>query len=426
MKTSTELREQRGQINEELTALEKGFEGVEPTAEQRSAYEAKLKEVEKLTSDIDFAERAEKSKAERAAQAVSGATIVSESKEESRAKSEWSLFKGVRELRDRGQLSGLEKELRDEAQREAIGLGQHIGGVGVPSFMLEKRTDIDQNTSAIQPTLVLGYEKALRESSIHSAVGCRTLTGLTADYKIPIVGKQSLAWATAENSAAADGGANFTTATLSPTRLTGYVDISNKVLLQNGMGAQMIVMEDLGYATAAKIDAAMFSTANVSNAPGSIAATSGVNTFTETATYAANVSIFKDLVLAEQTLAGAEGLTGSLAYVGATNLLADLKQSAQVSNVNPALQGNMAYNQQMINGYRMFYTVGATKSAGVSGDFIFGDFSKVYLGFFGGLDIQIDPYTVNINDQIRLVVHRYVDWALTHGAGFVKATSLVA
>ena len=45
---------------------------------------------------------------------------------------------------------------------------------------------------------------------------------------------------------------------------------------------------------------------------------------------------------------------------------------------------------------------------------------------FGGLDMVIDPYSVLLNDQRRIVVHRQLDSALVQGAAMVKATSLLA
>jgi len=100
--------------------------------------------------------------------------------------------------------------------------------------------------------------------------------------------------------------------------------------------------------------------------------------------------------------------------------MAQLKQSAQVAAVDAGMQG------ALINGYPAYFTNGCTKSAGVSGDFFFGDFSKLYMGMFGGLDIMVDPYSVAINGQTRLVLNQYMDWGVSDGAGFVRATSLTA
>ena len=85
------------------------------------------------------------------------------------------------------------------------------------------------------------------------------------------------------------------------------------------------------------------------------------------------------------------------------------------------LQGNLAA------GYPVYFTDGVGKVAGTSGDFLFGDFSRLYIGMFGGLDITVDPYTQASLGITRLVLNNYVDFGVADaGAGFVKATSLVA
>ena len=99
--------------------------------------------------------------------------------------------------------------------------------------------------------------------------------------------------------------------------------------------------------------------------------------------------------------------------------MSQLKQSAQVAAVSAGFQGNV------INGYPSYFTNGCTSAAG-SGDFYFGDFSKLYIGMFGGLDIMVDPYSAAKNGQTQLILNQYMDWGVSDGAGFVKATSLTA
>lgn len=383
--------------------------------------ESELKDVEEL--EAAKAERASKaSKIAREAAALAGAGVSNkgENKEKDEAKVKYSLSAAMKSLVSNKPLTGREAEVNEEAEAEMRGTNfETAGGISFPAWMMEARTDIDQATSAIKPTVVGAYVDAIREGAIYEKVGATILNGLTADYKIPVVTKQSLAWATAENSAAADGGANFAKDTLTPIRLTGYVDVSNRIMLQNGEGAMQAIMRDLGRETANKISDALFASSDVANAIPSIAGTSGVLTFTEAAAYAANSSIYSDFVDAEQTLAVGEGLQGKLAYVGSPTLMADLKQSARVSSVIPAMT-NQIMGQASVNGYQTEFTNSST-----SATFVFGDFQKLYIGFFGGLSLTIDPYSTLLNDQRRIVVHRHLDSSLVQGAAFVKATSLL-
>ena len=412
MKNSVELKQERaGFITEanEMLELCKN-ETRDFTAEEQVSYDGKMSKIDELKKSIEMIERQEKLNAEIASKVV--APVSNEPKEVRN----FSFFKAVNDFTN-GKLDGVEREMHEEAVNEARSAGRSINGLGIPSFMLESRANVTQGTSAIAPTNVLGFADAMREASVFDKVGANILTGLSANTTIPVAGASSVEWE-GEVDAAADGGANFGKVELTPTRLASYVNISKQLLLQNGAAAEQAIIRDLGRATAQKMDAAIFSTAGVSGAPDSLGELA-TSTFTESA-FSNLASIMLDFVSAEQTLAEAGGLEGNLAYVASPNLMAQLKQSAQVAAVNAGMQG------ALVNGYPTYFTNGCTKVAGTSGDFFFGDFSKLYMGMFGGLDIMVDPYSVAVNGQTRLVLNQYMDWGVSDGAGFVKATSLVA
>jgi HK97 family phage major capsid protein len=412
MKNSVELKQERaGFITEANTMLElcknetRNF-----TSEEQVSYDEKMSKIDELKKSIEMIERQEKLNAEIASKVV--APVSNEPKEVRN----FSFFKAVNDFTN-GKLDGVEREMHEEAVNEARSAGRSINGLGIPSFMLESRANVTQGTSAIAPTNVLGFADAMREASVFDKVGANILTGLSANTTIPVAGASSVEWE-GEVDAAADGGANFGKVELTPTRLASYVNISKQLLLQNGAAAEQAIIRDLGRATAQKMDAAIFSTAGVAGAPDSLGELA-TSVFVESS-FSNLASIMLDFVTAEQTLAEAGGLEGNLAYVASPNLMAQLKQSAQVAAVNVGMQG------ALVNGYPTYFTNGCTKSAGASGDFFFGDFSKLYMGMFGGLDIMVDPYSVAVNGQTRLVLNQYMDWGVSDGAGFVKATSLVA
>ena len=126
-----------------------------------------------------------------------------------------------------------------------------------------------------------------------------------------------------------------------------------------------------------------------------------------------------------RTVANDHGLTGNHSYILSTELIADALAGVNVAGITPTITEG-GYNRYTINGMNAFFSTGATKVAGTSGDGIFGDFSRVHFGRWGGLNILVDPYTVAGNDQVRLVVNSNVDWSLVQGAAFVKFTSLTA
>ncbi len=411
MKSSKFYTEERSVVVEEMEALVAVAELEERDliADEKVKFDELNEKAESLKADAERALKLETMKAKDAKNVVS---------EEDTIKRGYSFLKHVDGVIN-GNLSGVEKEVQEQAINEARAHGKSIQGIGIPASMLEKRANLTSNIPGLS---VEGFVDAIREEAIYNRLGAKFLN-LTSDARIPIIGKSSVAFA-AENGAAADGGTAFSSVTLSPKRIAGYVNLSKELLAQNGSGVETAIMGDLGKAVADAICDAMFSDATVTSAPDAISQHADIGTFTES-TYSANASMFSDLVLAEQTLAEAGALSGNLAYVLHPTFLKELKQSAQVAGINPGMVG-MNYNQQMVNGYPTYYSSHCGASAGTSADGIFADWSNVTVGMFGGVDIIVDPYTNAAAGQVRLVVNTFVDFALAQGERAVKFTSLTA
>ena len=103
----------------------------------------------------------------------------------------------------------------------------------------------------------------------------------------------------------------------------------------------------------------------------------------------------------------------------------ELYKAASVLAVNKGMDGK-TYSGQTIAGYDTIFTT-ATTSATATGDSIAGDFASGVKAYqWGGLDLFLDPYTVGINDEVRIVGHKRVDWVIPQAARFVKFTSPTA
>ena len=378
MKNSVELKQERAgfitEANEMLDLCKNETRNL--TAEEQVSYDEKMSKIDELKKSIEMIERQEKLNAEIASKVV--APVSNEPKEVRN----FSFFKAVNDFTN-GNLDGVEREMHEEAVNEARSAGRSINGLGIPSFMLEKRVnEPTQGGSAIAPTNVLGFADAMREASVFDKVGANILTGLSANTTIPVAGASSVEWE-GEVDAAADGGAQFGKVELTPTRLASYVNISKQLLLQNGAAAEQAIIRDLGRATAQKMDEAIFKTAGAAAAAAPLSLGELATSTISQASFSDLASIMLDFVNAEAKIAEVGGLQGNLAYVAHPALMAQLKQSAQVAAVNAGMQGSL------INGYPTFFTNGCTKTGSASADFYFGDFSKLYMGMFGGLDIMV-------------------------------------
>jgi len=411
-KNSIELKAERSAVITKLETLRDlaVTEKRSLTTEENTDMDSHLLECDEL--DVKIL-RAEKLEAQlRAAAATAGAVVVKPDVDKETRN--WSLFKAVNEIKNGSVLSGLEAEMHQEAETEAR---SSLAGIGLPSFMTEKRA-ISQGTSAIAPVAVASFVDALQAEGLFDKVGINDLGTVAADQVLPIAGGSTVAWAS-EVAAAANGGADFGKLTLTPKRLTGYANISNVLLAQNGQGVENSVMRDMGRNMATKIDAAMFGSANVTNAPGCIAATSGTLTFTETTT-AAGANIVSDMLKAIQTIANNHGLSGNLAFVNNWNMYSLLMSAAKVASVAPA------YVDGKLLGFDGHFSAApAVGTSPATGDGIFGDFSRVTMAKFGPSNILVDQYTRAVNNEVQLVMNNFYGFGVASGASFVKYTSLV-
>ena len=53
----------------------------------------------------------------------------------------------------------------------------------------------------------------------------------------------------------------------------------------------------------------------------------------------------------------------------------------------------------------------------------FGMWTDMLIGFFGGLDILVDPYTGSANNLTRIRATQFADVTLRHGQSFTKAAA---
>ena len=418
MKSSIELKELRNDIISKLEVIKETA-----TAEERDLTNDENNEMDSLLLDADKLsvkiERAEKVETEiRNNVKLAGIPVQKVNTEKSTRG--WSLFKAINEVRNGGQLSGLELECHQEAEREAR---KSLQGIGIPTMMKEDRAIVQGAAGAatnIAPTAIGAYVDSLQASALYNRIGINDLGTVAADTVLPIAGGSTVGWDT-EVEAATDGGVNFAKVTLSPKRLAGYANISNVILAQNGPAAEASVMRDMGRNMGTQIDAAMFGSSTVTNAPAAIVTTTGTLTFTESAaTGAAGASA--DMLEAIQTIADSHGLDGNLAFVNQWALYSNIKSATQVTSVSPL------YSDDRLAGYPGYFSSAPATAGGppiTSADGLFGDFSRVTMCQFGPSSITVDPFSRAVNGEVRLIMNNYFDWGVADGASFVKYTTVL-
>lgn len=305
-----------------------------------------------------------------------------------RMEKKFSLLKTIRSLAENKPLDENTNALFEQGRMEMRKSGlSSVGQIVIPT---EKRAVVSVTAEGedVVATDVFDLLTPLRAKNVLAQAGAKFYTNLVGDVKIPVMNGSNVTFE-AETAPAKDGGSTFSHITLSPKRLTAYVDISKQMLAQDSVDIENAIREDLINAINGKIEEAV-----LSDFTGSTTQFKGVFA----AVKPTAVADFKALVDKEATVEDANA-SGVPCYILSNKAKAALRamskgtKSTQLVYENGEVDGTPAYNTSH---------VGAT-------NYLFGDMSNIVIGVWAGIDMVNDVYTQAANGCIRLVVNLYVD-----------------
>ena len=95
-----------------------------------------------------------------------------------------------------------------------------------------------------------------------------------------------------------------------------------------------------------------------------------------------------------------------MAYLMDVDAYTAVKSLAQVASVSAIWDAN----DKRLNGYYGFVSANVASGGGAGKEHIlFGDFAKVHIAQFGGLDVLYDPYTNGDTGEPRMIVTSLCD-----------------
>lgn len=318
----------------------------------------------------------------------------------------FSLLKTIRSLAENKPLDENTNAIIEQGRAEMRKSG--LSSVGQIVLPTEKRAVVSYTADGVDTvsTDVFDLLTPLRAKNVLVQAGAKFYTNLVGDVKIPVMNGSNVTFE-AETAPAKDGGASFSHITLSPKRLTAYVDISKQMLAQDSVDIENAIREDLINAINGKIEDAV-----LSDFSGSTTQFKGVFA----AVKPTAVADFKALVDKEATVEDAN-VNGTPCYILSNKAKAALRamskgtKSTQLVYEDGQVDGTPAYNTSH---------VGAT-------NYLFGDMSNIVIGVWAGIDMVNDVYTQAANGCIRLVVNLYVDAQIARPecltAGKISATA---
>lgn len=369
------------------------------TAEERNEFDTISGEIETLKVDLERAEKLEQFRTEQAKKAANaaGSTVIKENKEDREAIENYSFAKAIHQV-STGRLEGLEAEMSQEGMEEMKRMGQSASGHGIviPSKIIHaKRAVITE--SGVKAQQLQSFVDAVYAKTILSDLGVTRFT-TTDDSRIPILGEVTTEWAT-EVADAADGGSVTTHKTLSPRRLTTYVDYGKQAAMRVSESYEAALTAAIQKSLAAKVEKAVFTDETGAGAFAAIFAG-------KTAVTAANLTAVV-LGIVEEVM-GNNHDQGNLGFAASTELFSGLMTAAQIASVNP-----LVVNEAIMGKPLRFSSQMAQIST--KDPIYYGDWSSFQMAQFGGIEVLADPYTQARKATIRLVMNSYWDAVLVQG-----------
>jgi len=251
------------------------------------------------------------------------------------------------------------------------------------------------------------------------------LTGLNGNIAIPRQTGGATAYWVGENGAPTESQQAFDQITLSPETVGAYTEYSRKLLLQSSIDIEAFVRMDLAKVLALEIDRVCINGSGASNEPRGILNTTGIGDVAGGVNGA--VPSWGNVVDLETEVAIDNADVGSLRYVTNARIRGALKQTEKATSTAQFIWsegGNM-------NGYESLVTnqVPADLTKGTSTDcsaILFGNFADLIIGMWGGLDLQVNPYSLDTTGAVRITAFQDLDTAIRHPESFAAMQDALA
>jgi HK97 family phage major capsid protein len=386
MKNSKSYKEERAEVIEKMEGLVASAEGRDLTSDEQSNFDSLNEKVEELNKMAVRAESFEKLQATKAVKEVTENTP-SEVRDYS--------FQDAMNQAATGRLEGLVKEMDQEARNEARYTGQSFKGIAIPSSILTRAAVA---TAAGNATEVMAWTDQLEANLVLASAGANFYAGVD-NMKFPVFSAINSGFVAETGGSAPAANGTASSVTLSPKKLISIVNVSAEAIAQNA-SIEAALRRNMAQSVAATLEAALLGTGDVSNAPTSIFADAAAGS---TAAFSAASAIALESAILD---AGVQLEGARMAYLVDTNAYTAAKSAAQVSNVSPLYDNS----DKTINGYFSFVSSNVGNGGGATKDHaLFGDFSKVHIAQFGGLDVIYDIYTNAGTGEPRYILTSLVD-----------------
>lgn len=399
------IAEMRGLTHAAQTANRDMDEG------ERQRFDALEAEVRSLSSRISDAEKlAEFERFQAQGEPVGGA----EMRRELRS---YSFAKAVAESMA-GRLTGLEAECHAELSR-----GREARGVMIPTeVLMESRALTTTAPVGVPGGNLVGTDLApvtdrRRPGLKIEDMGATVLRGLTGNLDLPRLAQSGSAHWIAENTNSTRSDAGFSKTSMGPKTVAAEYEISRRMLLQSQTALEPLLRADLAFLLSQRMDAAAIMGGGTNEPVGILSSDDVV----QLAGGPLSSDVAADLISALEV----DDVTGTTAFL--TN--------PRVMNTARKLkdgEGHVYSLAELFHGKRVEATnqvpfttaaVAGPPAAAAKYPLIYGEWASLYLGYWSGIDLLVNPYHSDVASKGGVLLHAFLDCdvVVRHPEGFAWA-----
>lgn len=412
-KAIQENRDLTAEELEEVTKKENGIKALRDQSEDVKEEEPKDKEKEEEKENTDSTEE-EEPKDDDDAKEEEEPEVEDEEEDNKRSninintmkeERNFSLVKAIRAIANNQQMDDFTAAVIAEGKEENRKAGiSSQGQIQLPST--RATVTVASEGEDVVVTDLLDILTPLRAKNVMAQAGAKIMGNLVGNVQVPIMTASNVTWE-GEISDAKDGAPSFSHITLTPHRLTAYIDISKQMLVQDSLDVENTIRQDLIAAINSKLESTILGDGDGKEGGAVVIAPEGMfNVLTPT-----TVSDFAGICDVEADIEDANVL-GECKYVMSNKCKAALRGMIKGTNAT-----GMVYENGSVDGTEALNT-----SNVASTNYIYGDWSNLAIGSWGGIDLTVDPYTRAAAGQVRLVVNAFFDAKVLREEAFAAGT----
>lgn len=434
MKKSAEIRQELARLIGEQRAIADGMakeKRSEMSEDEKKKFEDLQTEIEARKGDLDRALKFEENLRAigNAGEPVGEGEGEGEGNPAPKAvKRGYSLARHIRSAVN-GKLTGAELEVQKMAieEREALNLEVNENAIYIPASMMRaSQQTVAQDSGEYGGQLVVNQTPVLIDGFMPKLymekLGVNVWVGLTGgDVPLPVSSNYTFQWLDEGEQITAQK-QKFVGPKLSPKRAGALVGISKRLLNQSTLDVELTIKKKLQDGIRQALEGVAIDGLSANKQPVGILNLAGVLSSSQSSAAAATYARIVEL---QGLIEDADATENSLGYLCAPKLKSALKTISKGTDMGGAI-----FQNNQIDGVNTVSTSLVKKIAGTPDTYpiIYGDWSQMYVGVWGGIEIVVDATstTAASANSVNLIINMSADVQVANPKAFAVNTLLTA